>query len=126
MAPPQIQRYDQQRPESDDYLEKLIKMAGAYVTGVMDSERQKYSPEDNVKAVIETLIAWLKDGGHDEEEIQTQVFSIAKENELAPKELFSAVYRLLSGQPSGPRLGSFIHLMGEAEVASRLSKALTA
>ena len=119
-----VHKYEEEKPESVPFLELLIEKAGAYVADVMSRDREPYTPSDLERSCIEKFIGFLKKGGHSEEDIQSEIFSITKANDIQPKALFTAIYRLLSGQASGPRLGSFIHLLGEDEMAGRLEKAL--
>jgi len=118
-----VHRYEENKPGSNNFLEALIEKAGNYVKNIMLAEKASYTPTENEKKCLELFIKFLSTGNHSEEEIQSEIFSIAKENDLNPKDFFITIYRLLSGMSSGPRLGSFIHLMGESEVAERLKKA---
>ena len=83
-----------------------------------------YTPNEIECKSIKMFIDFLSQGGHEEDDIQGEIFNISKSNDLNPKDLFSSIYKLLSGSSSGPRLGSFIHLMGENEVSERLKKAI--
>jgi lysyl-tRNA synthetase class 1 len=47
-----------------------------------------------------------------EDELQSMVFEIAKQNGIEPKDFFSAFYQILLGQERGPRFGSFTKLVG--------------
>ena len=119
-----IFKYEENIPASNPYLETLINKASNYVDKVMLANKAPYVPTENEKSCIQPLINFLNSAGHTEEEIQTEIFQLAKDKEINPKELFSALYKVLSGQTSGPRLGSFIYLMGEIEVAKRLKDAI--
>ena len=56
----------------------------------------------------------------DEDEIQNQVFNIAKELEIQPRKMFQAFYWILLGKKFGPRLGSFISLLDREWLIKRL------
>lgn len=119
-----VHKYEDPKPGSNDFLENLISKASCFVKEIMLANKTSYTPTEKEALCLNNLISFLGSGNHSEEEIQTEIFTQAKDNDLPPKELFASVYKLLSGQSSGPRLGSFIHLMGEEEVAERLKKAM--
>ena len=55
------------------------------------------------------------------EVIQNEIFNISKQTEDLPaKDLFKAFYLIILGKPSGPRLGSFIMLLGKKWILNRL------
>ncbi|MFX0024879.1 MAG: lysine--tRNA ligase [Candidatus Hermodarchaeota archaeon] len=57
--------------------------------------------------------------------IQNKVFTIAKEElEIPPKKLFEALYIIILGKKSGPRLGPFITMLDEGWLLKRLSQVL--
>lgn len=119
-----VLKYEKEQEDSNPYLEVLIEKAGNFVKDVMLANKKPYTPTEQEMQSLNLFIKFLEESEHEEEEIQAEIFSLAKENKLNPKDFFSAIYKLLSGQESGPRLGSFIHLMGEKEVAARLKEAL--
>ena len=56
----------------------------------------------------------------DPDELQTLVFQVAKDREIRTKDWFRALYRIFLGQSQGPRIGSFIALLGYATCIERL------
>ncbi len=58
--------------------------------------------------------------GEDAEAVQALVFDVARAHEAEPRVLFRAIYRGLIGQDRGPRLGSFLLALGQAESAKAL------
>ena len=62
----------------------------------------------------------------DGDAIQTGVFTIAKENGMAPKDFFRLLYGVLLGAESGPRIGGFVKLVGKDRVRELISKARAA
>ena len=57
--------------------------------------------------------------------IQNKIFSIAKkELEIPPKKMFEALYLLLLGSKSGPRLGPFILMLDKPWLMDRLNQLL--
>ncbi len=51
------------------------------------------------------------------EEIQAEIFAVARKNGLRPPVLFETIYKILIGTSSGPRLGPYIVDMGREKVA---------
>jgi len=47
------------------------------------------------------------------ENIQNLVFSVAKENGFNPGQWFTFLYRVLIGKDRGPRLGTFLAMLGK-------------
>jgi lysyl-tRNA synthetase class 1 len=58
-----------------------------------------------------------------EEEIQTAIFDVAKNNNIKPGKFFKTLYRILLGTPQGPRLGSYVLAMGRENVTYALKRA---
>ena len=63
----------------------------------------------------------LTEANLNSEVIQNEIFNISKQTEDLPaKDLFKAFYLIILGKPSGPRLGSFIMLLGKKWILNRL------
>jgi lysyl-tRNA synthetase class 1 len=60
----------------------------------------------------------------DTETIQSAIFEIARKNRIKPKNFFKALYSMLLGTPSGPRLGPYIRDMGRENVVKTLIRCL--
>ena len=61
----------------------------------------------------------------DADSIQNRIFTIAKkELEISPKKMFEALYLLLLGSKSGPRLGPFILMLDKPWLMERLNQLL--
>jgi len=57
--------------------------------------------------------------------IQNKIFTIAKEKlEIPPKKLFEALYIIILGKKSGPRLGPFIAMLDKGWLLARLNQVL--
>lgn len=59
-----------------------------------------------------------------EEEIQSFIFNLARDNKLKPRKFFKILYRILLGAPQGPRLGPYILSMGKENVIDALRRAI--
>ena len=62
--------------------------------------------------------------GASEKEISAALYACAESLGLQPKELFAACYRLLVGKEQGPRLASFLKIIGEARLKEILLAAI--
>ncbi|HKY33105.1 MAG TPA: lysine--tRNA ligase [Candidatus Polarisedimenticolia bacterium] len=109
-------------PESDAALEALAAYAAAYVREQVLPRRVERSLTAAEAALARELAAFL-DRDREPEEIQTRAFDLARRAGVDPKEFFRMLYNVLTGQDSGPRLGSFVKLMGQGKVAERLRAA---
>jgi len=58
------------------------------------------------------------------DDIQHIIFQAARANSLKPKAFFTLIYRMLLGQPNGPRLGPYIETLGTAKVIKILERSL--
>jgi lysyl-tRNA synthetase class 1 len=77
---------------------------------------KKYrKPTDSELPLFRTLRARLSEPialKMNENELQSLVFDISRENNIEPKDFFAAIYQVLLGQERGPRFGSFAKLVG--------------
>ena len=73
------------------------------------------------KGAVKELIQALEKRT-DEEQIQSEFFSIARNNGINPGKFFKTVYRILLGVPHGPRLGPYILAMGKENVIEALKR----
>lgn len=85
-------------------------------------ERPELSPE--VLAAIERFLAEI-DEGMNAEEIQSHAFEVCRSSGVKPKEFFSAVYTLLVGAKSGPRLGPLMKRLGVERAKSLIRKSIS-
>jgi lysyl-tRNA synthetase class 1 len=66
------------------------------------------------------------EGEVDEKMVQNSIFNIAKVKKIAPKRMFELIYRILIGEPRGPRLGPYIVAMGKENVSEALKRVVEA
>ena len=117
-----VHHYKGAIPRSDSALEALIGFATAYVRDRILPARVTRVVTSAEKGLLTSLADYLRED-HEAEEIQTRAFDLAREAGMEAKEFFRLVYNVLTGQDSGPRLGSFIKLMGQSKVEARLREA---
>ena len=58
---------------------------------------------------------------HDEKTLHNRIYDIAREVGVDPKELFRAAYQALIGKDQGPRLASFLMIIGKETLMRLLS-----
>ncbi|MFX1554095.1 MAG: lysine--tRNA ligase, partial [Promethearchaeota archaeon] len=58
----------------------------------------------------------------DADSIQNKIFSIAKNDlDISPRKLFEAIYQIILGKKSGPRLGPFLTLLDKNWLLERFN-----
>ena len=72
-------------------------------------------------AVLDLATIVIANG--EEAYLQNSIFTLAKKHGLPPGQFFKALYRILIGSDSGPRLGPYILAMGRENVATALVRA---
>jgi lysyl-tRNA synthetase class 1 len=112
------------------YYDRLIQDALTYTREVLLPQRKAEEPSHELDAALGTLAAKLREAragsgtahgtASDPEALQTLVFQVAKDSGVQPKEWFRTLYRIFLGQSQGPRLGSFIALLGVDKAAERI------
>jgi lysyl-tRNA synthetase class 1 len=114
-------------PESSPLLDKLIAYAIRYYADFVRPAKRYRKAEGPEIAALADLAASLGAlaAGSSAEEIQSLVYEVGKRHECFPslRDWFSALYQILLGQESGPRIGSFIALYGIGETVSLLERA---
>ncbi|MHA1638386.1 MAG: lysine--tRNA ligase [Candidatus Thorarchaeota archaeon] len=88
-------------------------------------------PEEILKTLTDTdrkflseIIGVLRESELDDDAIQSAVFEKARLVDLKDKRAFIVLYRILISRKSGPRLGSFLNLLGLDWVANRIESIL--
>ena len=56
------------------------------------------------------------------EDLQNSIYSIAKENQVQPKDFFKLLYQIILSTERGPKIGPFIEDIGKKNVADAISK----
>ena len=114
-------------PETHPGLDAAAGYAVRYFEDFVKPTKVFRAPTDQERAALEDLAKRLKDvpDSHDAEELQTLVFSVAKDHGFEPlRDWFTALYEVLLGASQGPRFGGFIALYGATETVALIEKAL--
>lgn len=105
------------------FVAERLEFAKRWVADFDKPEFLKIEVKGGNKKAIEDLIKVIEDA-KDGEELQSEIFEIARRNNLKPMALFRAVYRIILGADKGPRLGPYILEIGKEEVIKKLKKTL--
>jgi len=122
-------RYQPAVAENVAYYDQLIEDALAYYREVYLPTRTLEEPGHEMDAALAALAAELgrlalSAGGSGApvtaESLQTLVFQVAKDGGIRMKDWFRTLYRLFLGRSEGPRIGTFIELLGVDAAAARI------
>ncbi len=107
------------------YYEALIEDARAYYREVLLPARTVEAADhgmDSALAALRDELARLAAAGTppDPDALQTMAFQVAKDRDIKAREWFRTLYRVFLGQSQGPRIGSFIALLGYSKSVERL------
>ena len=72
------------------------------------------------RAFLSKMTEVLRLSSMSDEETQAAIFQTAREAGVSEKQAFMTLYRVLISQKHGPRLGSFINMLGKDWVADRI------
>ncbi|MFB6132360.1 MAG: lysine--tRNA ligase [Halanaeroarchaeum sp.] len=87
--------------------------------------KRQYRPEvaldDDVAAALDDLADFIE-AGHDPEEIQGEIFEIARRHDVDAGPFFETGYRLFFDEDQGPKLGRFLGKLDREFVLGRLRR----
>ena len=113
-------------PETSPFLDTLVRFAIRYYRDFVRPGKRYRDASDEEKEALEDLRGVLAKlpAGATAEEIQTEVYEVGKRHACfgGLREWFGALYQILLGQESGPRMGSFIALYGIGETIALLDR----
>jgi lysyl-tRNA synthetase class 1 len=114
--------------ESSPITDRLVDFAIRYYRDfVLPAKKFRPATEDEKKALqdLRGVLDFMPQRASPDD-IQTQVFEVGKRHTCFAtlKDWFNALYKILLGQESGPRMGSFIALYGIREAVALLNRAI--
>jgi len=111
--------------ETNSNVEELIKLAGNYSDDFEETKipATEFEIDDSAKDALRQLADILS---KDEkiEDLQNSIYSIAKENQVQPKDFFRILYQIILSTNRGPKIGPFIEDIGKKKVAESIKKYL--
>ena len=102
-------------PDNDPELAGLVEHAVAYYQDEVKRKKRYRAPSEAERAALAELARFLEsiDPTTPPEDIQNGVYEIGKRHDFANlRDWFKALYEVLLGQETGPRMGSFIAIYG--------------
>ncbi|MBN2354159.1 MAG: lysine--tRNA ligase [Spirochaetales bacterium] len=116
-----IHGYDPGAREYDGFIRNLVTRSLAYYRDNILPNKRFKTPSPEEKRLLALLAEKLAaEASADADAYQSRVFETAKENGVEPRAFFQLLYETLFGQTSGPKVGSFIKLIGKDEFLKRL------
>jgi lysyl-tRNA synthetase class 1 len=106
-----------------DDLRQRIEYARNWANDFIEIKETTIELGDRETSAIHKLIEVLETEA-DEKQIQSAIFSIARQHQIQPSQFFKTIYKILLGVPEGPRLGPYIVAMGRQNVIEALNRAL--
>jgi len=102
-------------------VEELIKLAGNYSDDFEETKipATKIMVDDSSKVALKQL-ADLLQKDETPEDLQNSIYSIAKENQVQPKDFFKILYQIILSKDRGPKIGPFIEDIGKKKVADAI------
>ena len=123
-----ISRYvPEATPENQPLLDRLVGYALAYYRDFVKPAKRYRAPGEVERQALADLRAELAalPAAASPDEIQDRVYAVGKRHAFADlRAWFQALYEILLGQATGPRMGSFIALYGLGETSALIDKAL--
>ncbi len=119
-----IAKYDASLSKANaPYLDNLVGLAVNYYNDFVKPNKNYRAATAQEKTALLKLKAELEDCSISEaSELQNLVYQIGNDFEFNLKEWFQALYEILLGQSTGPRMGSFIALFGIKETISLIEE----
>ncbi|CAO3417603.1 lysine--tRNA ligase [Azospirillum doebereinerae] len=114
-------------PENSPFLDSMIGYAVRYYQDQVKPTKQFRAPTDAERVALEALLVKLDDLPADAKAdvLQNEVFEVGKAHGFTElRAWFQALYEVLLGQTTGPRMGSFIQLYGVAETKALIREKL--
>ncbi len=121
-----VKRYDEDAsPESMPFLDEMISCALKYYKDFI-IKRFRSPTEQERKALLELAEELAQFPGHSQpQDIQHCVFEVGKKHGFTDLKLwFQALYQILLGQETGPRMGTFISIYGIQETRQLITKTI--
>jgi len=111
--------------EVNQYVENLIILAGNYSDDFEETKipAAEITIDDSSKTALKKLVNLLEEN-EQIEDLQNAIYSIAKENQVQPKDFFRILYQIILSTTRGPKIGPFIEDIGKKNVAQTIKRHL--
>ena len=115
-----LKNYGTIKEKSNDLIDK-IKLAGNWVDDFGFFEKIQVTVDEKQKQALSDLIKVMKNE-NDPINLQTNIFEVARSNNIEPKDFFKLLYAILLDAERGPRLGPYIIDIGIDKVIITLKQ----
>ncbi len=120
-----LQRYEEKVAENPEPVRNLIRGALAYYRDHLARLRKKRLPTREELPAFEHFAASLESTeDFSPEALQSLAFDTTRALGLDQRSFFTSCYEVLLGFQRGPRLGTFVALIGPRKIAARLREAV--
>lgn len=104
--------YPELSPEEFPFLDQLVEYAVRYYHDIVVPQKKYRQPNDNERQALHAFAQRIQGLPEEAETIQQIAYEVGKEFFSNLKTWFECFYEVLLGQPTGPRVGSFVALYG--------------
>ncbi len=109
--------------EIDDNILQRIRLGINWARDFKSDEIGAVEVSDSHKKPLTEIITLLENNS-DPEVIQSEIFEIAKANNLKPRILFQLLYQILLGSNKGPKLGKYIVDANKTKITKKIKAAI--
>jgi len=118
-----VERYDERATEDRALIDRLIDDALTYYEDRILPDKEYRQPPEEALPAIQQFREFLENNPDAEAEtIQNQAYQAGKDHDLSLGDWFQSVYRLLLGQDQGPRVGTFVDMIGIDETIDMIDE----
>ena len=107
--------------ETSHEIDELIEMAGNFADEFDIYDEIEIEINRKVKEALGKLVILLEKD-EEIEDLQNEIYQIAKGDDIEPKEFFKVLYQIILSTTRGPKIGPFILDIGRKNVAEKISK----
>jgi len=107
--------------ETNSKIDKLIEMAGNFADEFDVSDETEIDINSKVRVALSKLVSLLEKD-EEIEDLQNEIYQIAKEDDIEPKEFFKILYQIILSTTRGPKIGPFILDIGKKNVAEKIGR----
>lgn len=104
-------------------VEDRVRYAANWVKDFAQLEDITIELDEKQKVALKSLITEIK-GLVEADDIQSQIFEIAREFEIKPGDFFEMLYQILLNTDRGPKLGPYIQTIGTEQAIKTIKKNL--
>jgi lysyl-tRNA synthetase class 1 len=96
-------------------------MAGNFADEFDISDEIEIDIDSKVKGALSKLVILLEKD-EEIEDLQNEIYQIAKGDDVEPKEFFKVLYQIILSTTRGPKIGPFILDIGKKNVAEKIGR----